>query len=89
MKTRLRSVEELWEANYGVNQWLTTLHDEFLKGGLGKDFDTIRHWISEFESGVETVIYPSSDTSYIYDGNHRLVAAKLCGLKEIGTIVWS
>jgi hypothetical protein len=82
-----RSVAELWEASYLPGRWCATLYDEFLSGSQGKDFDTIRFWIERFKAGENTTIQVSSD-GYVCDGNHRLVAAKLAGLTEIGIEPW-
>lgn len=81
------NVSELWECNYDpdFNTWCVFLHDQYVQGGLGKDFDTIRFWIDRFESGENTEIAVTS-SGYVPDGNHRLVAAKLAGLEEIGVI---
>lgn len=85
----MRSVEELWALNYNpsFNRWVVHLHDEYLAGSKGKDFDSIRFWIEEFKAGKNTQIYVSRK-GYVCDGNHRLVAAKLAGLKEIGVADW-
>lgn len=82
MGTRRLRVSDLWEANYVRGTWCAFLYDEFLKGGLGKDFDTIRFWIEEFKAGKQTRIEVSF-TGTVVDGNHRLVAAKISGVESI------
>ena len=76
-------VSDLWTRNYREGSWCAFLHDEFLKGGLGKHFDTIRFWMEEFKSGKTTTIIVDYE-GMVADGNHRLVAAKLQGIAEIG-----
>lgn len=79
-------VSELWEANYLPGSYCAFLYDEFVAGGLGKHFDSIQFWVDRFWEGKNTTIQISA-SGYVTDGNHRLVAAKIVGLKEIQTEV--
>ena len=80
----MRKVSDLWSRNYRPGSWCAHLYDEYLKGGLGKDFDTIRFWVAEFHAGRQTTIV--IDYGYmVEDGNHRLVAAKIAEIERIGT----
>ena len=84
MMHSMRKVADLWKRNYLPGSWCAHLYDEFLKGGLGKDFDTISFWIGKFKAGKETSIIIDYGCM-VEDGNHRLVAAKIVGIEQIGT----
>jgi hypothetical protein len=75
------TVTELWEKNKHRN-WIRFLHDEILSGSKGKDFDTIRWWMTKFQNG-ETSTVDVNYANIVMDGNHRLVAAKLVGVNSL------
>lgn len=75
------SIDALWSRNKD-RAWVKFLHDEFVSGSQGKDFDTIRWWIQQFKKGETTELQGDSGL-LVADGNHRLVAAKLAGLSVV------
>lgn len=76
-------VSDLW-SRYSHLRWLRILHCGYFADAEGKDFDTIRYWIKRFKEGATTEIVLGQGC--VADGNHRLVAAKLAGVEEIGVL---
>ena len=74
------TTSEIWDKNYN-RYWVSFLYNQYLAGGLGTDFDSIRYWVSQFQNGETTKVI-LSDEGIVEDGNHRLVAAKISGIED-------
>lgn len=83
MKKEEIEVSRLWKLN--CRPWVQHLEDCFISG-VGKDFDTIEYWVSQFESGESSTLVVDIDYTII-DGHHRLIAATVAGLETINVIV--
>ena len=84
MSIHIYDVSFLWERNENrtwIKHLLACYHSK-----VGRDYETIAFWRSQFNLAAETTLTCDRDF-VITDGHHRLIAAWLSGLESISVRV--